>query len=134
MRRVYAAAVALIGVYAAAVLVGAAYFGSVLPDEYLFESGQPYELQGSELLSLSVSRARDSEAAALGDDFFADITFLGGRVKQVHVAENSGSRVLVSGRPFGVKMMTKGVVVVGMTPVQGEGQSISPGQKAGLKM
>ncbi len=54
-------------------------------------------------------------------------------VKQVEVERNSNT-VIVGGKPFGLEIFSKGVMVVGtMTVETMEGWSVDPSQKAGIK-
>lgn len=54
-------------------------------------------------------------------------------VKTVYLNNTSEKYVVPCGTPFGIKMLTAGVVVVGLSPIETEKGSVSPAQKAGIK-
>ncbi|MBQ3133583.1 MAG: SpoIVB peptidase [Clostridia bacterium] len=55
-------------------------------------------------------------------------------VKSVTVTTDGKPRVRVCGTPFGIKLYTDGVLVVGMTPVDSTLGSINPAAQAGLEI
>lgn len=57
---------------------------------------------------------------------------LGVSVKTVSVRYVQRDTVLVSGRPFGIKMFTEGLMVVGFTDFSADGRRINPARSAGL--
>ena len=55
-------------------------------------------------------------------------------IKQVNVEYINEMMLVPCGTPFGVKMLTDGVVVVGTAEVDGENGSINPAENAGIKV
>ena len=53
-------------------------------------------------------------------------------VKTVRVRYAQRETVLVSGRPFGIKMSTEGLMVVGFTDFSTDGRRMNPARSAGL--
>ena len=53
--KLYKKMVLVLAVCAAAALAGVGYYGAVLPDQYIFEEGAPYTLQGDNCFSFRVS-------------------------------------------------------------------------------
>ena len=130
MIKLYKKMVLVLAICAAAALAGVGYYGAVLPDQYIFEEGAPYTLQGDNCFSFRVLSGEDKPVAATGDDFFADITCLGVKIKSVHLTQKQTTTLGVSGKPFGVKMLTDGVIVVGITSIKG----VNAGELAGLQI
>jgi stage IV sporulation protein B len=83
-------------------------------------------------VEFGVSGLDDFEQASTGDDFE---TFLRAYnifpIKQVHVHTVDKMEVYPCGIPFGIKMFTKGVMVVGMGEVE---KGVAPSRDAGLKL
>lgn len=55
-------------------------------------------------------------------------------IKQVRVEVVERRQVQVSGAPFGIKMFTDGLMVVGMSDVATQGQRVNPARAAGVKI
>lgn len=135
IKRFYRCAVGALLIFAMTALAGVGYFGRIMPDEYRFVEGQAYSFEGNRLLGIARPGDVSKPVAAQGDDFFADITFMGIPIKTVHISQSSQNVVLLSGKPFGVKLFTQGVLIVGVSPVSSSGgQSISPCENAGLSV
>lgn len=92
---------------------------------------QEQEFQ-DEQIEFGISDMDDFEQASTGDDFE---TFLRAYnifpIKQVHVHTVDKMEVYPCGIPFGIKMFTKGVMVVGMGEVE---KGVAPSKEAGLKL
>ena len=57
----------------------------------------------------------------------------GALVKTVSIKEVKKNYLVPAGIPFGIKMFTKGVVVVGMSDIQKNGKLLNPAKEAGIK-
>lgn len=69
-----------------------------------------------------------------GNERSADLVLmLGVSVKTVNVKMVDRETVLVSGKPFGIKMFTDGLMVVGMSDVTVNGVRQNPGKEAGIR-
>ncbi len=55
-------------------------------------------------------------------------------VKKINISTYRDIRVLPGGMPFGVKMYTKGVLVVGISDVESEKGTFSPAHEAGIRV
>ncbi len=112
------------------VLSAAVYWQARLPDEYAVTRGSPMRLPGN----ITAVFGEESAAARSGETTVqAELRLpLGISVKSVSVRYVQRDTVLVSGRPFGVKMFTEGLMVVGFTDFSSEGKRINPARSAGL--
>ncbi|MGI6265424.1 MAG: SpoIVB peptidase [Acutalibacteraceae bacterium] len=108
-----------------------------LPDAFLTEGDAPVTLDGA----LSVIRIRPASAdvrlasAPAEGGYTASATLFGlFPVKTVAVRPADERRVIVGGTPFGVKMYTDGVLVVGLTDVDTAAGDYNPARSAGIKI
>lgn len=94
-------------------LAAALYWQAALPDEYTVTRGSSLSLPGN----ITAVYGGESAAARSGETMTeAELRLpLGVAVKTVRVRYAQRETVLVSGRPFGIKMFTEGLMVVGFT-------------------
>jgi stage IV sporulation protein B len=108
----------------------------MLPDQYYVAQGEFFSLPGlygirasgfSQQMPLElVSRA--------GNSYRMQISLPGGAVvKTVSVQVIERDMVIPAGTPFGIKMFTEGVMVVGLSDLQSNGRSVNPAKEAGIK-
>ena len=121
----------------AAVQSLALYTQAVLPDHYYVVAGQTLSIQSR--LPITTAAAGDSlpvEAySAAGNSYHVDLKLpYGIGVKQVQVQVVDREMVVPGGNPFGIKMFTEGVIVVGMTDIASGGESKNPAKAAGIKV
>ena len=93
------------------ILSAAVYWQARLPDEYALTRGGSLRLPGNitAVYGEETAVARSGEATAEAQLRLP----LGVSVKTVSVRYVQRDTVLVSGRPFGIKMFTEGLMVVG---------------------
>ena len=120
-------------IFGAAVLMilsAAVYWQARLPDEYALTRGGSLRLPGNitAVYGEETAVARSGEATAEAQLRLP----LGVSVKTVSVRYVQRDTVLVSGRPFGIKMFTEGLMVVGFTDFSADGRRINPARSAGL--
>lgn len=120
----------ILGTAVLVVLASALYWQARLPDEYALTRGSTMRLPGNitAVFGEEPAAARSGETAAAAELRLP----LGVAVKTVEVRYVERETVLVSGRPFGVKMFTEGLMVVGFTDFSSEGKRINPARDAGL--
>ena len=113
------------------ILSAAVYWQARLPDEYALTRGGSLRLPGNitAVYGEETAVARSGEATAEAQLRLP----LGVSVKTVSVRYVQRDTVLVSGRPFGIKMFTDGVLVVGMSDVDTASGSHNPARSAGIK-
>ncbi len=120
----------ILGTAVLVVLASALYWQARLPDEYALTRGSTMRLPGNitAVFGEETAVARSGETAAAAELRLP----LGVAVKTVEIRYVERETVLVSGRPFGVKMFTEGLMVVGFTDFSSEGKRINPARDAGL--
>lgn len=115
-----------------------AYSGS-LPDEIMIYKGSGVHF--SSFLKITA----DSNAAPkavngeknvkLDNSYNVTLKMLGAvPIKSAKVSEIDEMFAVVSGETFGIKIFTKGVMVVGMTDVESEGKRQNPAKSAGIRI
>lgn len=83
--------------------------------------GTPLGIEGSVTAQGSTGHRRAENAGAVS-------------IKQVDVQFVNRKMVVPCGYPFGIKMFTEGVVVVGLTDVEQNGIFVNPAQQAGIRV
>lgn len=137
MRKRYQAFAKLLSIAIVAVQSVALYTQAVLPEQYYVVAGDELTIQSP--LPISASSAYDSlpiEAyAAAGNSYNVNLKLpYGIQVKQVQVQVVDREMVIPGGYPFGIKMFTEGVIVVGLSELSSGGTSINPAKQAGMKV
>ena len=118
----------------AAVFVAVGYLQNVLPDRYVVSCGQQVQV-GQWVHSRTVAQGEVVRASAVpaGGEYRTCLT-LGGliAVKEVTVTVTEDTVVMVCGTPFGIKLYTKGVLVVGLSDVDTAAGKVNPAAAAGV--
>jgi len=97
-----------------------------LSDRYIMTEGETLQLLRGSLIGQEVHE----EAGG----YRVDLVLPGGvTVKTVQVDVAERKMVIPSGAPFGVKMFTRGVIVVGLSDITSDGQRQNPARRAGLE-
>lgn len=110
-------------------LIGAAgYYINKLPDSYYVGRGESLEISGC--LEVTAESA-DSEAA--GDAEYTLKLFGVIPLKSVKVKSVEAPLVIPGGAPFGIKLLTDGVVVIGTGEVGTSKGPVCPAANAGIK-
>lgn len=135
--RKFCRVLAVLSLMAAASLFGAMLFvDSAMPEVFSVAPGNGVEVAGN--LSVVVPKeagAGSIESLGAGDSYEATINLFSlFPVKTVRVDIVGKNTVVVGGTPFGIKMFTAGVVVVGLGEVETESGPISPAADAGIKV
>lgn len=116
------------------------YAGKTLPDCVYLAEGQ--EVDSLDLSTVSFSGSAISVGAPVyeavetqPDRFPVGLRMFGAiSVKDILVQVVPREYVLPGGSPFGIKMFTDGVMVVGMTDIVNDGISCNPAKEAGLHL
>ena len=119
----------MIAVPILAMLALAGYWQTELPDRFLLACGDSITLPGR-VRAVIREAAPPKAGAACSAELMLPF---GVPVKTVTVELVDRESVLVSGRPFGIKMFTDGLIVVGMSDISQNGKRQNPGKDAGLK-
>lgn len=114
------------------------YFDNSLGDVYCVKAGEEPVLGNSDILKCRQNLKSVSEVSKLGSNlstYDMTLSFLGiVPVKTVHVTETDETKVVVLGEPFGIKVYTEGVMVVGFNDVTTHSGTYNPALNAGLKL
>ena len=115
----------------------ALYTQAILPDHYYVVAGETLSINST--LPIKTSSSGGSlpvEAySSPGNSYNVDLKLpYGIEVKQVQVQVVDREMVVPGGNPFGIKMFTEGVLVVGMSDIASGGTSSNPAKAAGLKV
>ncbi len=121
-----------------AVLILTTYIQKQLPDRYSVVAGEeitftcPYPVQMVRSQAQGEIQAAYSSA---GESYQMDLKLLGTiPVKTVEVQVVDRKLVTVSGAPFGIKMFTDGLMVVGMSDIPTTGGRLNPARTAGVEV
>ncbi len=136
-KKIFAFVFAFIFVLTAFSLSAIVYTNNALPSEYSVFEGERLniksnipikaEYQGENISNSSVVKASSK-------NYTVNLKALGiFPIKQANVSVVSENSVLVLGKPFGIKIYTDGVMVVGIDNVLTENGKVTPAENAGLK-
>ena len=104
---------------------------AAIPDRVNLFEGDPLTLSPVPALTTQLSQETLPQS---GESCQVDVKLFGSiPVKQVTVNVYDRTSLIPSGRPFGLKMFTQGVLVVGLCPVQTDSGTENPAAKAGLQ-
>ena len=98
------------------------------PDEVFIEKGESVEVK------CPIPLRAESVMNADGESYNLKLTTNAGTlVKNVEIREIEKHRLIPAGIPFGIKMFTKGVMVVGLSDIEKDGRLINPAKDCGIK-
>ncbi|ADU26285.1 SpoIVB peptidase [Ethanoligenens harbinense] len=116
-----------------AVLCGELFAGA-LPDTLQVHQGQTLQFAGLPLSSTQDGAVSAGRTLRAGATYTADVRLLGlFQVKNVRVQVVPARSVVPDGEPFGIKLYTEGVMVVGITDVDTAAGKQSPAAEAGIR-
>lgn len=108
-----------------------------IPDSYKVVQGQELDLQTFGLSTKNVM-AEDVDVISMNNfnsEYEAEILLFDTiPIKKVQVQVTDQMMLVPCGTPFGIKMFTNGVVVVGMSDITSESGNVNPAIAAGLKI
>lgn len=125
-------------VFSVFVLSVSAAMSSILPDDYLVAAGDNliinYPSKISSNLAKSVKVIEASSNESQGTKRNAELRLMGIiPIKNANVEFAERQYVVPKGTPFGIKLYTNGVIIVGMTDVDSAKGPINPAKECGLK-
>ncbi|MBR5486156.1 MAG: SpoIVB peptidase [Oscillospiraceae bacterium] len=138
IKRIYRHFAALLSLGMAVLLLYTAYLQQALPEYFNVEQGGRLRLEHYGKY-LSCSLASDEFPIdvyrAKGNSYRMSVKLMGAvPVKDVSVQVVDRHNVVPCGIPFGIKMFTDGVMVVGMGDIACEGKTQNPAEDAGIKI
>ena len=132
MRRVCRALFYLMAMPILGLLTAALYWQINLPDSYQVGKGGSISLPRPVSVFYSADKAVNASFDS-GGEYQAELKLpLGVAVKTVAVKKVDRAVVTVSGQPFGIKMFTNGLMVVGMSDFATDDGRKNPGKQAGV--
>ena len=135
--RSYRAAAAVLSVLVLLGLCASLCLSALLPDRYLLAKGSDFSLGEHRIIQAKTSSRSYpiSVYSSAGNTFQMDLRLLGLiKIKDVSVQVVDRREVSVCGTPFGIKMVTDGVMVVGTGAVTNlDRQTVNPARDAGIR-
>lgn len=114
------------------------FLGNSLPEQFSVVTGYDLKLNGTVQVGAQVSGVRQSApvaSLAAGSSYTASLNLFGlFPIKDVTVKVVDATSVIPCGTPFGIKMYTDGVLVVGMSDVDTASGPKNPAETAGIKI
>ncbi len=114
---------------------GICYYEKTMPDRYTVTQGQDFVLSGKLQATEISTDGVTAVSATSGNMYHSSLKLFGVfPVKDVTVSVVDEPVVVMSGMPFGIKMYTDGVLVVGFSDVDTAAGPCNPARIAGLKV
>lgn len=137
MRKIIKTFAGIISLFIVFLLALTLYVQAILPDNFYVAQGEEFYLNTRvSLTKLQVEK--DVKPVVLddsGNKYSLSLRlFRSVPIKQVQVQVVDRKMVVPGGCPFGIKMYTEGVIVVGMSDVQNGTKSVNPAKDAGIKI
>ncbi len=113
------------------------YMQAVIPDNFYLASGEKLSLSLPESVTVSglATEMPEHLSSKIGNELKVSLSTFGNvAVKEVSVQVVERELVIPGGTPFGIKMFTEGVLVVGMSDIPTENGSVNPAKEAGICM
>ncbi len=120
----------------AIVLVGfSVYTAGQVPDVMYANRSQPLEIKSLPMVTLKAKKHGDSKPSSTSQQLMYTAKLFGVvPLKNVSVQTGDARMVSVAGTPFGIKMFSDGVMVVGFSDIQTSTGFQCPAKLSGLKM
>lgn len=136
MRQCYRIFAAGLSAVIVALMTPALYLQSVLPDRFAVNAGEELTLS-SQYQAVSCHRPQQADSISVYGSSTphetAELRLFGLiAIKEVELQQCDSQLVAVGGVPFGIKLCTDGVLVVGSGSVQTENGPVSPAKIAGI--
>lgn len=110
-----------------------AYWNVHIPDSFSVVEGEKISLAPP--INFSSKSVAFAESVQAGTTHIGEIKLLNTiPVKTVDIKVVDRKMVRISGAPFGIKMFTDGLIVVGMSDVSTQGSRTNPAKEAGVKV
>lgn len=137
LRKIYKSFVIVISIIVLSILGISLYMNNTLPDSFYIIEGQ--ELSINSKLKIKASKKTQDMPidvySSVGNSYPLNLSTLGGiKVKDIQVQVVQRELVVPGGTPFGIKMFTKGVMVVGMSDFYSQSNMINPSKESGIKV
>ena len=125
----------LTSIFACFILTFCEVTASYLPDNYRITSASTVNIK--EHLNLDITESSMIKTVSLGNgrsSFDANVLFMNIiPIKKVNIQKINDIYVVPGGIPFGVKLFTKGVIIVGISDVKTTDGLLNPAKQSGLQ-
>ena len=119
------------------IIAAVSVLGYILPDRYYVAEGEEFCFPDEKLNIRTSSWAETIPRKILskpGNSYSMKLSLpCGAMIKTVDVEVIKRNTVIPAGTPFGIKMFTDGVMVVGLTDLDVSGKTVNPAKNAGIK-
>lgn len=137
LKKIYKIFVMIVSIIVISILGISLYMNNTLPDSFYIIEGQ--ELSINSKLKIKASKEIQDMPidvySSVGNSYPLNLSILGGvKVKDIQVQVVQRELIVPGGTPFGIKMFTKGVMVVGMSDFYHQNNMINPSKEAGIKV
>lgn len=136
VKRAFSIIYGLLFTFCVLIMGAVGYFTYVLPEQVSVGQGQIFSV-GALVQSRPLSAVGKAQAASVpaGERYRARLTLAGlFPLKEVTVSVTEERTVMVCGTPFGIKLYTDGVLVVGLSDVSTAAGRVNPAAAAGIQM
>ena len=137
MKRIYKCFASILSIIVLGTLALVIYVNNTIPDRFTLIQGQQLQLTSIFKISQAGSGSIFPPEAysAAGNSYQVDLKMLGSvNVKTVRVDVVERKMVIPGGNPFGIKMFTEGVIIVGLSDVPSDGVRVNPAKQAGIRV
>ncbi len=136
MKKIIKRCTALVGVATVFLMGYVTYLNYDIPDSFYVYKDEKLNIYEHSTVSVT-ENSRNLQVRATDDVSLKDATTIKVfgviPVKTAYLHKTTEKYLVPCGTPFGIKMLTAGVVVVGLTPVETENGTVSPAKNSGLK-
>jgi stage IV sporulation protein B len=116
-------------------LFGGAYVSEKIPDSVIISADSSFSVD-SRFITVSNQKSEKAAANNVGESLYQKQINLFGiiPIKNVEIQLIPQKYVVIGGTPFGMKIFTKGVMVVGMSDVETKSGLYNPAKDAGIRL
>lgn len=137
MNKLFKVAASVMAGFLAVLLCFLIYVSKSLPEKYMINEGEEFYIRSR--FGVTARSENDMESQQVltqsGNIFKTKLKFLGViPIKEVTVEVVEKQMVAACGTPFGIKMFTEGVMVVGLSDLSTSAGSVNPAKDAGIKI
>lgn len=137
MKRIFKLSATIMSVVMLGLLAVLLCLQMMLPDRYYVAQGEHFSLNGGWLGIKSsgwIENMPSELVSRAGNEYLLRLSLPGGAViKTVSVKVVERDMVIPAGTPFGIKMFTEGVMVVGLSDLDLQGKAVNPAKNAGIR-
>lgn len=137
MKRIFKASAVVISVAMVGLMSVLLCLQIALPDSYYVVQGERFSLNGGWFKIKSsgwVDNMPPELVSRAGNEYAMRLSLPGGAViKTISVKVVERDMVIPAGTPFGIKMFTDGVMVVGLSDLDFGGKAVNPAKNAGIR-